>query len=534
LKADYNLHSASAWSDDHDEIEIGDVPPGHEEEMIEKAMHDPRVKFVSPQHIFRAEGSWEPNDPLLAKQWHMKRVGAIDSWSYATGHGSIVSIVDTGVQQDISDLQGVSFNKGYNFADDNDNTNDGNAHGTHCTGTVANVPNNGIGGVGLAPASTILPVKVLSDQGFGTMAGVAEGIRYAADNNANVISLSLGASQPDPLTKEAVEYAQGRGSLVIAAAGNSGDDHPHYPSNYPGVISVGATDQNDHLARFSTYGHSTLTAPGVAVVQQVPDGSFQAFNGTSMACPHAAALASQLVSLGLRGEAVKDAMVSNVDDRNDEKHFGAGIINASKTVRSVYWHQLAYRLGFLLLGAGLIKRRIRTVGGSPRRPGVVAMLLAGTGLLPFIPLVFTLPKLGSLSILAELGMKPFGMWDLPLLGANFHHWLLLASAIPAVLFALLCYGAKSLRASIGGFAIGASALLAQLTLQNDGGWSMLYRALMLANIGLCLWIARISLDQKSDTVVDYTAPSPIPSSYTPTATVPEPEQEKDVDPSSLN
>lgn len=497
LKADYNLHSAASLDDERDKIEVGDVAPSDEDTVVDQLRHDPRVKFAERQHVFHAT-AWEPNDPLYDKQWNMKRVRAVESWSYSSGMGTVAAVIDTGVQESISDLQGVNFLKGYNFADDNEDTRDPLVlHGTHVTGTIVSVPNNRIGVVGGAYSTTILPVKALDDAGRGTMAGVALAIRYATDRGANTINMSLGASQSDNLTREAVEYALAKHVVVVAAAGNAGNDRPHYPSAYPGVISVSASDQNDHLAKFSSRGKQVVvSAPGVDVTQQVSDGSFRAFNGTSMASPHVNFLADQVVALGLRGEAVKDAITSNADKKpGEELLFGAGIINALSTVRHVYWSQFFWRTGALLLLAFGLKRRIRSVGGSPVKPNTFAMLLAGTGLVPALPLVGWLPKLGGLRMLGELVVRPFGCWDV-LVNANVHNWLPLASVIPSGILLLIGFGSKTLRPIVGGFALGASALLTQLVIQNDGDWSWVFRGLIAANVAACLWIARTTLDSK--------------------------------------
>jgi serine protease len=296
-----------------------------------------------------------------------------------------------------------------------------------------------------------------------------------------------------------VEYALSKHVVVVAAAGNAGNDRPHYPSAYPGVISVSASDQNDHLAKFSSHGKQVVvSAPGVDVLQQVSDGSFKPFSGTSMASPHVNFLANQLVSLGLRGEAVKDAVTSNADPKEgQELLFGAGIINALKTTRHVYWSQLAYRTLALFAFAFFIKRRITKVGGTPVRPGTIGMLFAGTGLLPFLPLVDWMARLGSLRWIGELAVRPFGMWDV-IYSANLHNWLPLAGAMPSVLLLLTLYGIKAARAQVGGFSIGTAALLSQLVIQNDGDWNILFRGFMLANLALVVWIARVCLDNKMD------------------------------------
>jgi serine protease len=496
LKADYDLHSNSAWSDEHDEIEIANVSPAMEDTVLAQMRKDHRIKFAEREHVFRADG-WTPNDPMLDKQWNMKRIGMATAWTYSIGSGALIADVDTGVDQSLSDLAHTKFVSGYNFVDDNDNTNDANSHGSHVCGTLSQSTNNDLGVAGEAFGATILPVKVLSDNGSGTMAGVAEGIRYAADQGAQIISLSLGSSQSDNLTRDAVVYAQSKGALVVAAAGNSGDTSQHYPSNYPGVVCVGATDENDHMAKFSTHGKQlTIGSPGTNIVQQVPGGEFKAYNGSSMSTPGVSGVGGMLISLGLHGNAIKDALVSNADDKNDPTHFGAGILNAGKAVSHTYWSRFIYRTIALFFLAFITKRKINRAGGTATKPGTLGMLFASTGLLPMLPIVGMLPRLGSLRWLGELSMKPFGMWDITLLGANFHNWLPLASAIPVILLLVVGYGIKSFRSTIGGFAIGTAALLTQLIIQNDGDWSLLFRGWMVANAVVALWCARTVLDSK--------------------------------------
>jgi serine protease len=506
LRLDYDLHDATSLTDEADKIEVGDVAPDQEDATIARLRHDPRVKFAEHQHVFRATG-FVPNDPMYDQQWNMKRVHAVDSWNYSTGAGSIVAVIDTGVQEDISDLQGARFLKGYNFADDNEDTRDPRAlHGTHVSGTVVSVPNNQIGVIGLSYASTILPVKALDDRGSGTMAGVALAIRYATDRGANVINMSLGASQSDNLTREAVEYALSKNVVVVAAAGNNGDDLPHYPSAYPGVISVSATDENDQLAKFSSRGKQVVVAaPGVNVLQQVSDGSFKAFNGTSMASPHTASLASQVVALGLRGEAVKDAITSTADKKpGQELLFGAGIINALKTTRAIYYSHFFWRLGLLLGLVYFVKRRINKFGGSYTKTGTLAALLTSTGLVPLVPFTGVLPRMGSLHTVAELAMRPLGEWDL-LYSANVHAWLPLASIIPVLAFGLLAYSVKSLRGSIGGMALGTAAYLSQQLISNDLSSGIWFRLYLAVSTVVCVLLARSVLDSKFDSYEDIAA-----------------------------
>src|SRR6185295_3190194 len=151
------------------------------------------------------------------------------------------------------DLAGTSCVGGYNFVGKNEIAADDQGHGTHVAGTIAQTTNNGIGVAGLAHCAKLMPVKVLSGRGWGTMADVAEGIRWAADHGAQVINLSLGSSAKSKVVENASTYAYKKGVVVVAAAGNSGKS-VGYPAAYEGAIAVSATDNKDSIAWFSSRG----------------------------------------------------------------------------------------------------------------------------------------------------------------------------------------------------------------------------------------------------------------------------------------
>ena len=203
----------------------------------------------------------------------------------------VVAVVDTGVDSTHPFLQGRVLSGGYDFIDGDSTPNDGHSHGTHVAGTIIDC-------VGSAPIS-ILPVRVLNNQGEGTSLTVIAGIKYAADHGADVINLSLGGG----CTKaedDAISYAIGKGCLVVAAAGNDNEDTVYScPAHITtgGMIVVSAGDSNHNKAYFSNYGSSVdLMAPGVSIKATVPGGSFGVKSGTSMATPHAAA-AAMLIDL---------------------------------------------------------------------------------------------------------------------------------------------------------------------------------------------------------------------------------------------
>jgi hypothetical protein len=236
--------------------------------------------------------SMVPNDPMYNYQWQLPKVSAPNAWDIEQGAEDIVvAVLDTGVSAhaDIS----AKYLGGYNFVDNNINPEDGHGHGTFVSGMIAAVTNNNLGVAGSAPNVKIMPVKVLSDAGWGYYSWVAQGIVWATDHGADVINMSLGGSASSSLVQDAVNYAHARGVTVVAAAGNSGTSDPSYPGACEYVVGVGATDSQDRLASFSQYGDWVdVTAPGVSVFSARKGGGYGYWSGTSFSSPMVAALVS--------------------------------------------------------------------------------------------------------------------------------------------------------------------------------------------------------------------------------------------------
>jgi serine protease len=513
LERTYGLRANSSWSHGHDNLEIGFVSLADEGGVLDRLANDPRVEHAEAMEVMRA--SFVPNDPLYKDQWHLTRVGAEQAWEYACGEGVTVAVIDTGVAcydkspfSKGSDLSGTRCEGGYNFVHDSPDAYDDQGHGTHVAGTIAQTTNNGKGVAGLAYCARLMPVKVLNRFGWGTLADVAEGIRYAADNGAQVINLSLGGPGKSAILGDAVNHALSKGVVVVAAAGNSGRA-VGYPAGYDGVIAVSATDSNDTIAWFSSRGPEVaIAAPGVGVTQQtICDGGrnkcerFSAFSGTSMASPHVAGAAAMMVGLGISGpDAVRDALSDTASPKDGKNLYGAGILKASAAASHVWWRHVGVRALLLLALGLLVARRIRKKGGTTTRSLGVALgaLVGSVGLLPFLPSVEALTRLGEHRWVAELAMRPFGEWDI-LWSAGVHRWLPLASAVPAVVLTLFGFGLKRLRPAIGGFALGSAALLAEIAILADVSapfGTLALRLWMAANAIVCLWLARMALDKK--------------------------------------
>ncbi len=216
------------------------------------------------------------------------------AWRRSSGRGVKVAVVDTGVDPRHEDLPKLL--DGHDFISGDANADDGNGHGTFVAGVIAAQRNNGRGIAGVSRAS-IMPVRVLNSRGFGRDSDIARGIRWAANEGADIINMSLGGGRSGRLLKDAVRYATNQGSLVIAASGNSGGTRPMYPAAYPQVIAVGATDIHDQMTWFTDHGPwLDVVAPGVDIASTVPGNRYAIGAGTSFSSPLVAGSAALALS----------------------------------------------------------------------------------------------------------------------------------------------------------------------------------------------------------------------------------------------
>jgi subtilisin family serine protease len=189
-------------------------------------------------------------------------------------------------------------------------------------GTIGAVGNNALGVAGVAWEVTLVPLRFIGGNGLGTLADAAEAIDYATEAGVDVISASWGTTSFSITLLDAIREATDAGILFVAAAGNAGvdaDAYPHYPSGYddPGIVAVAATDDQDSLATFSSYGAVTvdLAAPGVSILSTVPSGEYARLSGTSMAVPHVSGVAALLRGVAPRigVESLKQKILGSVD-----------------------------------------------------------------------------------------------------------------------------------------------------------------------------------------------------------------------------
>ncbi len=492
-------------------IQVARIAGDRAAKILAELRADGRVEHVEP--LARVKAFYSVDDPLLKNQWHMDRVGAPRAWDFATGRGVTVAVVDTGIACEDhapffkgTDLKQTDCTGGWNFVANNEHANDDQGHGSHVAGTIAQSTNNNLGATGLAFHASLMPVKVLNESGWGTTADVADGIRWAADNGADVINLSLGGPRNAKILEDAVKHALSKGSVVVAAAGNSGGS-VGFPGATEGVIGVSASDPDDKLAKFSSRGKEVdIAAPGVNVTQQTicKNGreqceNYPAYNGTSMASPHVAGAAALVVSLGVtEPSAVEGALKASarvVDDSEaGKKLFGAGILQAADAVQRITLVHALVRLVLVLGLSALVgtwalrkNQRATSVTSSGFLLGALA---AGPGLLFFLPWI--LPR-AYLPI--DILSRPLADLDL-LFGTSIHRWLPLANVLLPFGLTMVAFGSRVLRPIVAGLAVGTAAYLLSVAGLGEHA-SPFGRAVLtvwcVANAAGCAWLARENL-----------------------------------------
>lgn len=231
------------------------------------------------------------NDPGYKSQWALAYTEASKSWSLLQQSETVmVAVLDTGVDYTHPDLNNrVLTQLGYDFVDNDADPMDENGHGTHVAGIIAAEANNRIGITGIAGTLDvkIIPIRVLDANGSGSSDKVARGIEYAVAQGADIINLSLGGQGVDSVIDNAISYALEQGVFISAAAGNEDQNADSYtPAGTDGVYTVAAINPRGLKASFSNYGNCVeISSPGTKILSTVPDGGYEAWDGTSMAAP---------------------------------------------------------------------------------------------------------------------------------------------------------------------------------------------------------------------------------------------------------
>lgn len=382
---DESIESLSTQAIQISQLYSLDFPPDQTpQEVVSKLSQDPTVEYAEPVYLagitaqpavvlpaapFHAPGEsqsppaigfgrgafFTPNDPLYSYQWNFQAIQMPTAWDTSTGQQVIVAIVDTGVDFRAPDLASTARLPGYDFVNNDSDPTDDQGHGTHVAGTIAQSTNNGLGVAGVAFNARILPVKVLGANGQGSYENIIKGIVYAVDQGAKVINMSLAGSSGSQALLDAVQYANSKGVVVVAAAGNS-SGAVQYPAAYDEyVIGVGAVRYDLQRPAYSNFGSQVdLMAPGGDLgVDQNQDGyadgvlqqtfktpgtfTYLFYEGTSMASPHVAGLAALLLSRSpnLTPVMVENLMTQTAKPVEPSDQNGTGLIQAAAALAAL-------------------------------------------------------------------------------------------------------------------------------------------------------------------------------------------------------
>jgi serine protease len=477
-----------------------------------------------------------PNDPLWHQQWNMQSIRVQESWKETKGNGVTVAVIDTGISQ-VPDLEKTKFVKGYDFVNDREDAEDDNGHGTHVAGTIAQSTNNGYGVAGIAYEAALMPLKVLSAGGGGTVADIAESIRFAADHGADVINMSLGGGGESSVMREAIDYAHKKGVVIIAAAGNAARNAAEYPGRYPHVMAVAALDAAGQKAPYSNFGAGVnISAPGGSTTNgeaggilqntinpQTKEPVFAAFQGTSMASPHVAGVAALVKATNIKDPDEVMAVLTQSARKveGDElNHYGAGKLDAAAAVQLALKGKITFGDFFRWLrDNGYLNPRFWIDGGVVALLPKLAMVLGSYLLAWFLKNYFPFRwswAMASGLVAGSSGLfflRGIYLFDLPqypfrLLGSSIPELgsavqastalnpLSASVLIPGILLALFL-GHQQWRWFAIGTTIGVSACLGvsaaidpQLMWIGEGAISRIY---LVINALLCYGLARLAL-----------------------------------------
>lgn len=333
----------------------------------------PYVEFAEKNPI--VEEFLTPND-FQSNQWALEKIQAELAWNYTTGSSNVlVAVLDDAIAIDHEDLNANIYVNtaeqggfplldddlngqpddinGYDVADGNadprppanaSGNSDGFSHGTHVTGIVSAVTDNNTGIASIGFNTTILPVKIGRDSD-GALTGASDGIYYALRSGADVINMSWGTTTDAATLRSLMVQAAAADIVLVAAAGNDGQEIDHYPAAYPEVMSVAATNQNDERASFSNYGTTIdVCAPGEGIYSTLPENNntYGSFNGTSMATPLVAGLAALVKAHfpSFSAVQIRNRIEQSCEDISAQNpglngKLGAGRINAFQTLGNV-------------------------------------------------------------------------------------------------------------------------------------------------------------------------------------------------------
>lgn len=340
------------------DVFVVSVARGGGEKVAAALAHNPNFEYVEVDEWGHATST----DTYFGNQYGLENTGQTivgqvgladadidtpEAWTVTQGNGVKVAVLDSGIDQDHPDLSSkIVAQKNFSTASTVD---DIYGHGTHVSGIIAANTDNATGVAGVCPGCTLMNGKVLRDDGAGAASWAANGIIWATDNGAKVINMSIGFRSSSKTMQSAVNYAWSKGVVLVASAGNGGNQAKEYPGAYANVIAVAATDNQDKKASFSTYGAKwvDITAPGFNVFSTFPNHPFviqslygRSLNydfgsGTSMSSPMVAGVAALVWSTpyGTTNTSVRSRVQSTADAiPGTGTYWANGRVNAARAV----------------------------------------------------------------------------------------------------------------------------------------------------------------------------------------------------------
>lgn len=322
------------------DLHIVDLPAGTSEAAaVQRLSQNPHIQFAELDR--KVSAKFTPSDPYFGSEWHLSKVNAPAAWDSSQGAGVTIAILDSGVDGSHPDLV-PNLVPGYNFYDNNTNTADVCGHGTAVAGTAGAVTNNGAGVAGVAGQAKIMPVRVAYfdttyNECYAYYSTISSGLTWAADHGAKIANVSYGGVSASSSIISAAQYMQSKGGLVFVSAGNNGtQDNTTATSS---MIVVSATDSNDNLYSWSTYGSFvTLSAPGDVWTTSSGSG-YQEWMGTSFSSPLTAAVGALVMAANpnLTGASVQNILQSTAVDlgaAGKDIYYGYGRVNAAAAVQA--------------------------------------------------------------------------------------------------------------------------------------------------------------------------------------------------------
>ena len=315
-------------------VHVVDVTPGDEEDTIARLRADPDVEYAEVDRLIPAAGV--TNDPMSGSEWHLTTIGAPLAWTYSTGAGITIAILDTGVDGTHPDLAS-NMVPGWNFYDNNSDTHDANGHGTTVAGAAAAATNNSIGVASVAGGAKIMPIRIADPNAYALWSTVAQGITYAADHGARVVNLSYEGASSSSTIQQAASYLRSKGGVLFVAAGNTGALDNTAKTDL--MMVVAATLSDDTHASWSTYGSFVdISAPGYNIISTAPGGAYWYCWGTSLATPIVAGTAALILSkrpdfTSAQVDAILKSSATDLGTAGADVYFGAGRVNAAAALQ---------------------------------------------------------------------------------------------------------------------------------------------------------------------------------------------------------